>query len=173
MEKGKLRDKCPACNVLAKMFEDYTEKMSPKRKLILSLDLHPVMVHFPQAFTATILLLSILSMIVHGMVQSKILATIQILAIALPFTVAAAFVAGIIDGKVRFRKVTTPLLVKKMIVGTLFFVIAVAMAVVAIYQPVTPVLKEILLIVMSGCALCCGSILGLWGVGLLEAKFPG
>lgn len=29
MEKGKLKDKCPACGVAAKMFEPYIEKVSP------------------------------------------------------------------------------------------------------------------------------------------------
>ena len=45
---------CPACGMPKSAFEPYKENISPKRKFILGLDLHPIAVHFPQAF-ATIL----------------------------------------------------------------------------------------------------------------------
>ena len=72
MEKGKLHGKCPACGVPDKMFEPYSEKIAPFRKFMLSLDMHPVLVHFPQAFTATVLLLSLFAMVSQGPVREQI-----------------------------------------------------------------------------------------------------
>jgi uncharacterized membrane protein len=48
------------------MFEPYVEKISPKRKRILSLDLHPIAVHFPQAFIISIFVLSLVTLAAHG-----------------------------------------------------------------------------------------------------------
>ena len=57
-DQGKIKDVCPACGVPAKMFEPYTHPVSLKRRRILDLHTHPVMVHFPQAFALTLFLLS-------------------------------------------------------------------------------------------------------------------
>ncbi len=99
MEKGKLRDKCPACGVAAKMFEPYIEKMSPSRKKILSLDLHPILVHFPQAFAVSLFLLSITGLIARGTLAHTISSAVTVLGAALPFTVALSIIAGLIDAK--------------------------------------------------------------------------
>ncbi|MBN1983932.1 MAG: hypothetical protein JW795_20540 [Chitinivibrionales bacterium] len=173
MEKAKLRDKCPACGVPAKMFLPYAENISARRRLILSLDIHPVLVHFPQAFTATILLLSLLALFMHGSILAKITATITVLCYSLPFVVLSAFAAGLLDGKIRFRRVTTPLLKRKIILGILFFVISGALFFLAMNNPSpTPAIFS-LIAILSGCALVCASILALIGVSILHAKFPG
>jgi len=172
MEKGKLHGKCPACGVGEKMFEPYSEKISPMRKFVLSLDIHPVMVHFPQAFTAAVLLMSLVATVLHGAVRDNVAATVMVLGALLPVTVALAFCAGLLDGKIRFRRVTTPILVKKMTVAAVFFVLSCGIAAVVLSRPLTGGML-LLVAALSACALAAASYLAVLGVSLLNAKFPG
>lgn len=172
MEKGKLKDKCPACGVPAKMFEPYTENISPKRKKILALDFHPVMVHFPQAFTFTILVILAAVNFLSGEIRSELLVTSKILSACLPFAVIATIFAGMVDGKVRFRKINTPALVQKIILASVFLVISIINFAVLVCYSYNTTGIIIGIVLMTG-ALLCGSVLALIGVGLLNAKFPG
>lgn len=173
MEKGKLHGKCPACGVSDKMFEPYSEKIAPLRKFILSLDIHPVLVHFPQAFTATVLLLSLLAMVVQGRIREQIVCADEVLGIALPFTVLLAFCAGLLDGKTRFRRVTTPLLVRKMVFGSLFFLLSCAIFAAILAMSLDTLSALLSIAVLSLVALGCAAYLGMMGVSLLNSKFPG
>jgi hypothetical protein len=173
MEKGKLGDKCPACGVPAKMFLPYEERISARRKLLLSLDIHPVLVHFPQAFTATILVLALAIKFIPNPLTAQLLATVRVLGILLPFTVAAAFAAGMFDGKIRFRRFSTPLLKKKMAVGLMFFIQSVAIAVLSFSGATLGSWGLPVIALLAAGSLGCGTILALWGVGLLNARFPG
>jgi hypothetical protein len=173
MEKSALHDRCPACGVLAKMFLPYTDPLSPKRRSILALDLHPIMVHFTQAFATSELLLAIAALVASGSLGAKVVATLSVVGVALPCAVILAFVAGMIDGKVRFRRLTAPLLRRKMAVGATFFVFS---TIVAVAVVVSPVLSRPVLGLIAGCgAIClvCATYLGLWGTGLIKAHFPG
>jgi hypothetical protein len=173
MEKGKLHGKCPACGVPGKMFEPYSEKIAPLRKFILSLDIHPVFVHFPQAFTASVLLLSLLAMVVQGHIREQILCADTVLGIALPFTVLLAFFAGLLDGKIRFRRVTTPLLVRKMVFGSLFFLLSCGIFAAVLAVPLNTFTTLAIIAGMSFVSLGCASYLAIMGISLLNAKFPG
>ncbi len=173
MEKGKLHGKCPACGVPDKMFEPYSEKIAPVRKFILSLDLHPMLVHFPQAFVTTVLLLSLLAMVVHGRVRDLIVCADTVVGIALPFAVLLAFCAGLLDGKIRFRRVTTPLLVKKIVFGSLFFLLSCGIVALELALPLNAFSTFASIAGLSLVALACAVYLGLMGVGLLNSKFPG
>jgi uncharacterized membrane protein len=173
MDRSKLKDKCPACGVAAKMFEPYTEKISPKRKRILSLELHPVLVHFPQAFIISIFALSLIALAAYGNVRATVIAAIIVLAIALPFTVIAAFLAGLLDGKVRFRRVTTPILKQKMILGVLFLLCSCGIFAVVLSQPMASPAPIIVVALLSLPALGCATLLGLLGSSILNSKFPG
>jgi hypothetical protein len=173
MEKGKVGDRCPACGVPSKMFQPHDERISPRRKLLLSLDIHPVLVHFPQAFSATILLLSIAGIVIHGYLQMWVLSTLRTMAVVLPFTIAISFAAGLFDAKIRFRKVTTPLLKKKIILGSIFFLFSCAIAAAVLNLPFTLPLNYLVIIGLSLPALGCAAGLGLIGTSLLPARFPG
>jgi hypothetical protein len=173
MEKGKLHGNCPACGVPDKMFEPYSEKIAPLRKFILSLDIHPVFVHFPQAFTASVLLLSLLAMVARGHVREQIVCADMVLGLALPFTVLLAFCAGLLDGKIRFRRITTPLLIRKIIFGSLFFVISCGIFAMVQVLPLTAFSTLAGIAGLSIAALGCASYLGMMGTSLLNAKFPG
>ncbi|MEI6563592.1 MAG: hypothetical protein WCO42_04705 [bacterium] len=169
MAQAKLHEVCPACGVPAKLFIPFEERISPGRKRILALDIHPVLVHFTQAYTATILLLSVLALVVKAGWVERITTVVIVLGYALPFSVVAAFVAGMFDGKIRFRKVKTPLLVKKMILGSVFFALTCGVFVSVLCNP----LPLAIIAVLSALAMVCASILGVWGVSLLNSRFPG
>lgn len=173
MEKGHLKDRCPACGVPAKMFMPHDEKISQERKFLLSLDIHPVIVHFPQAFIGTILLLSLAGLVIKGPLLSFFEATIRTLGVFMPVVVAGAFLSGVFDAKTRFRKVKTPLLIRKMLLGSLLFLISCGIAAVSIYIPLNSPSLYLMVIGLTLPAVGCATLLGLIGTGLLTARFPG
>lgn len=173
MEKGKLGDKCPACGVPANMFLPHDERISPRRKMLLSLDIHPVMVHFPQAFTATLVLLSVAGSLVHGPLCGYISATVRTLGALLPFAIGLSFAAGLFDANVRFRKVTTPLLKKKITLGAIYFSLGCAIFACVVCLPVASTAQYLLIAGLAMPALGCAAALGLIGTSLLVARFPG
>ncbi len=173
MEKGKVRDKCPACGVPSKMFLPHDERISPQRSKLLKLDIHPVMVHFPQAFIATILFLSLAGAVLHGPVEEILGATVRTLGVLLPFAIALSFASGMFDGKIRFRKVTTPLLKRKIALGTVFFLFGCALSACAQMSAMAAPAHFLLIAGLAAPALGCAAILGLIGTGLLNARFPG
>ena len=172
MGKDELKDKCPACGVAAKMFIPYEEKISRTRKIALALDLHPILVHFPQAFTFTVLALALISIPASGWLWKCSVTTVQTLSILLPLTLITSIAAGLFDGKIRFRKVTTPLLLKKIYLSIAFLLLSLANVAVILTMPLTNPTMIVIAALMAGCA-ACGSVLGLMGVKLLNAKFNG
>ncbi|MEE9910182.1 MAG: hypothetical protein K4571_00530 [Deltaproteobacteria bacterium] len=171
--QGSIKDVCPACGVPARMFEPYTHPVSIKRRRILDLHTHPVLVHFPQAFAMTLFLLSLAAFFVPAAVEEALSSTIKVLSALLPFFLVPAIASGLLDGTLRFRRVTTPLLKQKIILGLVFFVIAVVLAVLALSEqllmPGIHVIFTVLTLIIS----VCGGLLGLIGGKLLDAKFPG
>ena len=118
--EGKIKDVCPACGVPAKMFEPYTDPVSQKRRLILGLHIHPIMVHFPQAFTVTLFLLAVLSYFTPPAIKESLFVSIKVISFFLPYFIILSLLTGLFDGKIRFRKLTTPFLKRKIIIGLLF-----------------------------------------------------
>jgi hypothetical protein len=173
MEKGRLHGKCPACGVPEKMFEPYVEKIAPFRKFVLSLDLHPVLVHFPQAFTATILVLSLCAMVFTGSLRDRLCTTLLVLAIALPFTVLFAFLGGLVDATIRFRRLTPPLIITKIIFGSLFLLLSIAQFTLVMVHPAWTMHSLLAVCGLSIACLGCASYLARIGTGLIVAKFPG
>ncbi len=173
MDGAKLRDLCPACGVPAKQFEPYDDRVKEERRRLLDLHIHPVIVHAPQAFALSLILLPLALIFTTGGLRSMCLDTTRLMGAALPITVLAAFLAGLFDGKLRFRKTSTPILRKKKLVGGLFFVISLAMGAIALFgnlEGLGPILGfEVLALGAMG----CGAWLGLVGTPLAVAKFPG
>ncbi len=173
MRRARLKSVCPACGVPAKMFEPYTDKMSPKRRFLLLLDLHPVMAHFPQAFTATLTILCVVALALRDRPCLNLTATISVLGIILPFVVGLSFLAGLLDAKIRFRRVRTPLLIWKMALGGLFLLLSCGIFAVVATRPTTEPGVLVALLSLSVPAVACSSILGILGVRLLNSAFPG
>lgn len=172
MAKGSVKDKCPACGVAAKMFVPYEEKVSRRRRFALALDLHPILVHFPQAFAFTILGLALVSVPASGWLWKCSTTTVQTLSFLLPFALLAAIAAGAFDAKIRFRKLTAPLLLKKIYLSAAFMALALANLGALLALPPTNGTFLLVAALMAGCGLC-GSLLGMMGVKLLNAKFNG
>jgi len=172
-DQGRIKDVCPACGVPAKMFEPYKHPVSIKRRKILDLHTHPVAVHFPQAFALTLLLLSLVAFIAPADLQILIASTMKVLAVLLPFFLIGAIITGLVDGNLRFRRVNTQLLTKKIVLGLIFFVVAVVMAFLALHGPLLMPGTHIFFTLLALIASLCGALLGLIGGTLLDAKFPG
>ncbi|MGD0170024.1 MAG: rubredoxin-like domain-containing protein [Smithella sp.] len=172
-KEGKIKDVCPACGVPAKMFEPYADPISEKRRNILMLHIHPIIVHFPQSFTFTLFVLAVLSFIAPPQINEILNCTIRLISPALPFFIILAMLTGLVDGKIRFRKVTTLFLKKKIIFGLSFLFTSTLIAAVALELQLlsTPVMA--LLTLLAIIALGFSIVLGLIGDELLEAKFPG
>jgi len=126
MEESDLKDCCPACGLPKTAFEPYTKKISPQRKLILDQHLHPIAIHFPQVFIILIVLMPLLSLIVADPWKSEFLIIAKWLIYVLPITVLGGFLTGLLDGNLRFKRLTTPLLVNKMMVGVIFQLLSIA-----------------------------------------------
>lgn len=172
-KEGNIKDVCPACGVPAKMFEPYTDPLSEKRRRIIDLHSHPIIVHFPQAFALTLFMLAVLFFIAPSPIKDALCYTMKVISFFMPFFVALSFLTGLLDGKIRFRKLSTPFLKKKIIIGLIFFITSIALAALAFTEqfPATPTLEyfTLLTIIASGCTV----LLGFIGGRLAEAKFPG
>jgi uncharacterized membrane protein/rubredoxin len=172
-DQGNIKDVCPACGVPAKMFEPYNHPVSLKRRRILDLHTHPVMVHFPQAFALTLFILSCFAFFVPQSLMETLSSTIKTLSVLLPFFLIPAIATGLMDGKLRFRKVTTPLLRKKIILSLIFFITAVVMAALVLSGQLLNTPTHMIYFVLTIIVSLCGALLGLIGGKLLDAKFPG
>jgi uncharacterized membrane protein len=172
-KEGTIKDICPACGVGAKMFEPYTDPVSEKRRLVLGIHIHPIMVHFPEAFAITLFLLAASSYFTPGAIKESFFVSIQVISFLLPFFTVLAIITGLFDGKIRFRKVTTPLLKKKIVISLFFLIISIALVFLAFsgQLPASPIREYFTLLTII--AVACGAGLGLLGGHLMDAKFPG
>ena len=155
------------------MFEPYTHPVSENRRRILDLHTHPVLVHFPQAFALTLLLLSFCAFFAPVTIRGALSSTMQVLSFLLPFFAVMAIATGLMDGKIRFRKVTTPLLKQKIILSLLFLAISIALAILALSEQHLTSPIHFIYILLTLILSLCGAFLGLIGGKLLDAKFPG
>ena len=81
--------------------------------------------------------------------------------------------AGVFDGKIRFRRATTPLLVRKMVTGTAVFLETLAAAALLFAVGLDPLWVRIVIAVLLGIALGGVAVLAKIGGGLRGAKQPG
>ncbi len=162
IKENKLKDNCPACGYPSSVFEPYEEEISEERKRILNLDLHPILVHFPEASSTIIFLLALITLIAPTFFRSYILGTIIILSLLLPFFTVIGILSGLIDGKVRLKKLKTPLLIRKIIIGSTFVILAILLILPSyVFGNIEENLIYIFILSL-GC-LICGTFLGLIG----------
>ena len=164
---------CPACGVPAKMFEPYKHPVSIQRRRILDLHTHPVAVHFPQAFALTLLMLSVAVFFVPESIKSDLTSTARVLSWLLPFFVLVSIATGLVDGKLRFRKVTTPLLKKKLFLGLMLLFTSIALFALALSEQMFVSTLHAVFILLTVIAVACGALLGMIGGQIMDAKFPG
>ena len=173
MDADKVGDKCPACGVPAKAFQEYTPVMKPRRELWLSFDIHPVLVHFPVAFSVAIFFLALVFAVSGGNLRDTLADTVRVTTVLLPFVVAAGMVSGILDGNVRFKKINTPLLIRKIVLGILFFAASLGMIVLVLAASLNEAGVWIAFLVLNAGAIACAVFLGLIGKTLVCARTPG
>lgn len=173
MDESKLGAVCPACGVKREMFIPDTEKLSETRRKILDSHIHPIVVHFPQSMPALLFLAGVVVLLGPTGLKSDLTGVIRMLAVCLPFVVAGGFVSGLIDGKVRFRKVTTPILRLKMIAGAAFFVCSCAGAYVPYSRFELTTAGIMIFLIIQFLCIVCNTALGRWGTSILNSKFPG
>ena len=174
MPEASLKDKCPACGVPRDMFEPYTDPMSESRRRILDLHLHPIAVHFPTAFAVAVLVFSIAIFFFSGPVEELLISTIKVMVLFLPLVVLIAFLVGLVDGKIRFRRLgRSHILRTKILFGSLFFAFAVSLAVVVWLGGFGSVILTSIAVILSAAAVACSVVLALLGMRILNAAFPG
>jgi len=174
MDASALKELCPACGVPASQLEAYDDRVKEGRRRLLDLHIHPVIVHAPQAFAlALIILPPVILALGRGEVAGLCRDTARVLGVALPFTVLAAFLSGLFDGKLRFRKTNTPLLMLKKILGLLFFASSLGLGALAFSSPLDATSNLLAFEGLGILGMGCGAWLGLIGTPLGIAKFPG
>jgi len=172
MKESELEDVCPACGLPRKVFEQYKERMSPGRSKILHLDLHPIAVHFPQTTLVFALQALLINLFFPNFHPEILLGTAKFSAVIFPFTVVGAFVSGMIDGKLRFKSVTTPILKKKIIYSVIMLIASVFTPFLA-WKGIDDLQSKILLLICGTVALICGIILGHAGKRLMNIGMGG
>ncbi|AGF58467.1 putative membrane protein [Clostridium saccharoperbutylacetonicum] len=172
MEEAELKDVCPACGVPKTAFVEHKFNINEKRQKILDLHLHPISVHFPEAIAVFILGFFILSFILPEDMSNNLLTVNKTLSIFFPITVIMAFVAGIYDAKVRFKKLSPPYLKIKIYLGIALFIGSLLMPGLFIIVSYTAVSKIFIFIVaLINLGLCV--VLGKMGSKLFECVMPG
>jgi hypothetical protein len=174
MAEEKLGDRCPACGVPRQMFEPYTDPMSESRRRILDFHLHPIAVHFPTSFAVAVLVFSIATFFFSGPVEEFLVCTTKVMALFLPLLVLIAFLVGLLDGKIRFRRFgNSHILKSKMVYGSIFFVLSVGLALSVWLGGLGSIVMTSIAVVLAAGGVACSVVLALYGMQILNAAFPG
>lgn len=169
---NEVKDFCPACGVPATLFEPRESRLSEKREKLLSKHLHPIILHLPMSFVIMTLVFDIASLIFKGQFHYILQMGAEINTVLLPFGVLAAALLGMLDGKTRFKRLTTINLKVKMKLATVLFIIASAAAIITLTLEMTTTIM-LLLIILDLAALATAGILGKIGSKLMNAFLPG
>lgn len=171
-ETDKIGEVCQACGVPKTAFEAYKPNINEKRKKILDIHAHPIILHFPQAFTLTALFLLAILPVFSGDLHNIIDSAAKVMMVLMPPAVIAGFATGLLDGKIRFKKVTTPILKRKIIMGSAYILFSLIIGIVVLVTPITGTAyfaEIIMLLICSGLAVVLGKV----GSSLTDAKMPG
>jgi hypothetical protein len=172
--ENKLGDRCPACGALRAAFEPYTDRISVQRRRYLNLTIHPVAVHFPQAFSTSVLVLAVFPLVFRGKVEAFLVAGLKFLSLFLPLLVVISLLAGWLDGRVRFKKIGRSLILKrKLALAFLFLLFSIALALLIWLKGMTGPGMSALIILSALAAFICSFLLGLLGTKIYNSEWPG
>ena len=172
MDESHLKDLCPACGLPKTVFEPYTKKISPRRQFIIDQHIHPISVHFPQVFIAVIVAMLSLAFWVEDPLRGEFLILAKFSILAFPLSVFLGFITGLIDGKIRFKKLNTPLLINKAIAGVILQVLSIVVFMLYWMNGFTIGTME-LIIVLSILSALCGVYLGRAGSSMFNSMMAG
>jgi len=172
MPKDKLRRVCPACGAKVAAFEAYEDRVSARRRFILNLDLHPILVHAPQTFAALLPGLVAVAMLFPAFYPAELGAVIGFSALILPLGVLGAILSGLVDGKVKLKRLSAPLVVRKIAAGSCLLIVSGANAAVVLFGRLGPETMSWVL-GLGVASLACAVVLGHTGKKLILPILPG
>ena len=164
---------CPACGFKGKIFEEYESHVSATRRMIMKLHIHPVMVHFPLAFVLSLFLISLVDLIDIIRLPLTLSGMAEAIVWLLPFAAVLATLSGLYDGRLRFKRINTPLLKKKIFLSSVFILLSISLIVLQSSLELNPESNTILILIYSIILSGIGTWLGLIGSNLIEAKVRG
>jgi len=173
VEAGRVGDVCPACGVPRKMMEPWKDPMSERRRFLLELDIHPIIDHFSVSFATCAVVVALLVLLFPGVLFQSAPDVMRVFVGVLPLAVIASYISGLYDGKLRFRKTTTPVLRTKKVLGLFFFAFTAVAAVFAFAFDASVTWVRTAIVVLEVLGLGCAFVLGRRGKNLLGAFFPG
>jgi rubredoxin/uncharacterized membrane protein len=165
-------NECPVCGALKAAFQPWEDRVSLKRRKILNLHMHSVLVHFPQAFSVFMLFLTVVIFFLKDLTKVEFWMTLKILSIFLPLSAIAAVISGLIDGKMRFKRLSTIILRRKITGGVIFFILSTGIFFIMNFMGTTLAYHVELLILNGLCALI-SVFLGRNGGRLVGMETPG
>jgi len=172
MEETDLKDVCPACGVPKTAFVEYKYNINEKRQKILSLHIHPISVHYPEAMAAFLVGFLLLSFITPEFISNDLITVNKVLSIFFPLTIILASITGIYDAKIRFKKLSPPYLKIKIYLGIVLFVCSLITPFLYIFASYTLSVKVFLLILAIINLLLC-AVIGKIGGKLIDSVMPG
>jgi len=132
-----------------------------------------MLVHFPQAFSVSVLVLACAPLIFRGKAAELLFATSKVLALALPAAAAAALGAGVFDGRTRFKTIRrSPILKRKLVLAALLFLSSLGVAL-ALWLEARPDSVDLPLILLAFVAFFSSLFLGILGNKITASEMPG
>jgi len=174
LEKDALGEVCPACGVKKEMFEPWEDKVGEVRRFILEKHLHPVIVHLPQAVTFLLLVLGIVYPLFGAGIQTGYLwPAVVVMTWLLPIGIVLTILSGFFDAMVRYRKVATPALIQKQILGYLLLAASIVMTILVSNSSFASLSIWLSYVVANVVAMATSALLGIRGAKLTHAAMPG
>ena len=173
MVKSHFAGKCPACGIPGEaLFEPYTKKISPGRRFLLDQHIHPIAVHFPQVLILIALLLPLIALVTGDPLREQLQIVARLAIFVLPLTVFGGIATGLFDGRLRFKRVTTPLLVRKIIASVILQILS--FIILGVYLNNGFSGNAVWLIAaLSAAGTGCSVFLGRTGASMFSAFLPG
>lgn len=163
---------CPACGAAPEAFRPFEGRLGGKRARTLGLRLHPMAAHAAPAFSATLLALAAgIGAAGEAPLGAVFIDAARVLSALLPVAILASFLTGLIDGKARLKKGTTPVLVRKMAVSALYLALSFATAALALFTGLAAPSLAPFAVLAALCS-ACALYLGRAGAGLRDAAVP-
>ena len=167
-----LRRVCPACGAGLSAFEPYEDRVSAARRFILNLDLHPILVHSPQTFATLLPALVLVGWVFPTFFANELSTVVRFTALILPVTVVGAIISGLIDGKVKFKRLGVPLVMLKIVAGACLLIISIVNAAIILVGGFQDSVRP-LVMVLGVASLVCAVLLGHTGKRLILPILPG
>ncbi|NQU21551.1 MAG: rubrerythrin [Candidatus Nealsonbacteria bacterium] len=170
--ESKLGEVCPACGFQRSVFEPYEDKVSPRRRFLLNLDLHPILVHFPQAFVSMLPPLILANLLLPSFYEKELAVVTSFTALLLPLTTVGAFLSGLFDARIKLKRLSPPALIRKIAAGSALLLFSAVGGVIVALQGFTAETR-IYVLLLSLASLACAVLLGMMGKRLIPVVLPG